>query len=301
MLETVGVRPGGKMCAALLSEMFLEADVVNAGVGIARGDGAADAWVAAFKGDFADVEADYAAKFGAEELVFPEGWDAVEFQGGAETLTGSRDSHAGKPFADGLEGGGGDDGGAVGDEVVWDAGRIVANHDGVAQECTEPFGCLNGVSRECECRDRGVAAVMWNCESNGCEAGFVRGANDMQRGDASRGDQAAIQRIDRPGTVELEAAGGAYGGGGDFYGIEGFDGMDLDAGQAGKYWFRFHDIILTESLGRDGTSIATRVKRASDHFGETVQNRHIACLTAQACQQKSVNIKVVQVYCVNAK
>jgi hypothetical protein len=86
-----------------LCETFLETDDVGAGVRIAGGNGAADAGVAAFKGDFADVETDYAAKFSAEELVFPEWWHAVELQSGAETQTGFGDGHAGKPLADGLE------------------------------------------------------------------------------------------------------------------------------------------------------------------------------------------------------
>jgi hypothetical protein len=88
-------------------------------------------------------------------------------------------------------------------------------------------------------------AVVWDGEGNGCEVGLVRGANQMQGGDAGGVDEATIQGIDGPGAVELEAAGGPDGGGGDFYGVEGFDGMDLDAGQAGNYWFRFHRIILT--------------------------------------------------------
>ena len=103
------------MRAALLSEMFLKTDGVGAGVRIARRNRAADAWIAAFKGDFADMETDYAAKFSAEELVFPEWWHAVEFQSGSETQTGFSDSHAGKPFADGLERGRGDDRWTVGD------------------------------------------------------------------------------------------------------------------------------------------------------------------------------------------
>src|ERR1700674_5403610 len=85
MLEAIGVGPGRKMGAALLGEMFLKVDGVGTGMRIARGNGAADAGVATFKGDFADVETDYAAKLGAEELVFPEWRDAVEFQSGAET------------------------------------------------------------------------------------------------------------------------------------------------------------------------------------------------------------------------
>ena len=77
MLEASGVGPGWKVRAALLSETFLKTDGVGAGVRIARRDGATDAGVAALKGDFADMETDYAAKFSAEELVFPEWWDAI--------------------------------------------------------------------------------------------------------------------------------------------------------------------------------------------------------------------------------
>lgn len=115
VLEAVGVGPGRKMRAALLNETLLKTDGVGAGVRIARGDRATDAWIAAFKGDFADLETDYAAKFSAEELVFPEWWHAVEFQSCSETQTGFVDRQAGEPFADGLERGCGDDGWPVGD------------------------------------------------------------------------------------------------------------------------------------------------------------------------------------------
>ena len=179
MLEAVGVRPGREMCAALLSETFLKTDGVGAGVGIARRDGATDAGVAALKGDFADMETNDAAKFSAEELVFPEWWDTLELQSRTETQTGVGDGYAGKPFADGFERGRGDDRGAVGDEIVGDAGWIVANHDGVTQEIAEPFSRGSGVSRECECRVRDVTAVVWNGESNACEVGPVRGADQM--------------------------------------------------------------------------------------------------------------------------
>jgi len=275
MLEALDVGPVRKIGAALLSETLLKTDGVGAGVGIARGDGAADAWVAAFKGDFADMEADYAAKFGAEELVFPEGRDSVEFQSCAETLTGFSESHAGKPFADGLERGRGDHRWTAGDEVVGDAGRIMANHDGVTQEFAEPFGCGGRVSRKSECRGRDIAAIIWNGEGNGCESGLVRSADQMKCGDAGCVDEAAIQGIDGPGAVELEAAGGAYGGGGDFDGVEGFDGVDLDAGQAGKYWFRFHDIILTERLRRNCELFVCGMRFAVDNFEYNCYFRNI--------------------------
>jgi len=246
MLEAVSVRPGRQMGAPLLREMFLKADDVGAGVRIACGDGAADARVAAFKSDFADVETDYAAKFSPEELVFPEWRHTIELQSGAETQTGFREGHAGEPFADGLKRRRGDYRWAVGDEIVGNTGGIVANHDGVAQIFGEPIGGGDGVIGERECGDRNVATVTWNGEGDAGEVRRIRGANQVQRCDAGSGNQSAVEGIDGPGAVELEAAGGAYWGGGNFYGVERFDGMDLDAGQARKYWLRFHAITLTE-------------------------------------------------------
>ena len=234
------------MGAPLLGKMFLKADDVGAGVRIAGGNWAADAWVTAFKGDFADVETDYAAKFSAEELVFPEWRHAVELQSGAETQAGFRDSHAWEPFADGLERRRGDYRWAVSDEIVGDAVGIVVNHDGVAQVFGEPFGGGGGVGGKHESCDGDVAAVAWNGKRDAGEVRSVGCANQVQRWDAGGRDQPAVEGIDGPGAVELEAAGGAYCGGGDFYGIKGFDGMDLDAGQAGKNCFRFHHIMLTE-------------------------------------------------------
>jgi hypothetical protein len=95
---------------------------------------------------------------------------------------------------------------------------------------------------------RNVAALIWNGKGNACEVRGVGGADQMQRGDAGGVDQAAIEGIDGPGAVELEATSGACCGRGDVHGVERFDGMDLDAGQVGKYWLGLHGIILTEWL-----------------------------------------------------
>ena len=54
----------------------------------------------------------------AEELVFPEGGHAINFEGGAEAEADFVEGEAGEPFANGLERSGGDDSGAVGDGVV---------------------------------------------------------------------------------------------------------------------------------------------------------------------------------------
>jgi len=53
--------------------MLLEPGENCAGVGIARGNRAPGARVAAFEGDFADGEADDAALVFTEETIFPEG------------------------------------------------------------------------------------------------------------------------------------------------------------------------------------------------------------------------------------
>ena len=75
----------GERDFALMGETFLKAVEGDAGEGIARGDGAAGAGIATFEMDFADGEADDAAFVFAEELVFPEGGDTVDFESGAES------------------------------------------------------------------------------------------------------------------------------------------------------------------------------------------------------------------------
>jgi hypothetical protein len=281
MLEAIGVGPGRKMSAALLSKVFLKADDVGAGVRIARGDGAADAWVAAFKGDFADVETDYAAKFSAEKLVFPEWRDAVDFQSRAETQAGLRDRHAGEPFADGPERRRGDYRWAVGDEIVGNAVGIVANHDGVAQVFGEPFGCRGSVSRECKCGDGDLTAVAWSGEGDVCEIGSIGGADQVECGFASAADEAAIQCGYSPGAVELEAAGGAYCGGGHLDGVEGFDGMDLDVGQSRDCWFRFH--AINSRFERFAASVIKRSEPRSLYYcGLGIKVQHDVGATSDA-------------------
>jgi len=79
VIETIDWGPGRERGFAELGEMFLEALKGFAGVGIARGDGAAGAGIAAFKVNFADGEPDGTALLGAEQSVFPERGDAVDF------------------------------------------------------------------------------------------------------------------------------------------------------------------------------------------------------------------------------
>src|SRR5215831_6209973 len=73
VLEAGARRPGGESGFAELAEMLLEPGENCAGVGIARGNRAPGARVAALEGDFADGEADDAALVFTEETIFPEG------------------------------------------------------------------------------------------------------------------------------------------------------------------------------------------------------------------------------------
>ena len=234
MIEARGGGPGRKLRVAQLAESFLKADGVGTGVRIARGNGAADTGVTAFEGDFADAEADDAANFGTEELVFPEGGDAIEFESAAEAQAGFGERHAREPGANGVERGGGDDGGAVGDGVVGDPGGIVAHHDGVLEILSEP---RRGGFRAAGKREGGggnIAAIGGHNEAHAAEVGRVGGANQVHGRRACCVDQAAVQGIQSPDTVKRKAASGADGRCLYFNRVERLDGMDLDAGEAGS-------------------------------------------------------------------
>jgi hypothetical protein len=241
MLEAVCVGPGWKLRVAKLGEAYLEADGIDAGVGMAYRDGAADAGVAAFDGHLAELEANDAAKLGADEAVFPESGDAVDLERGAETEAGFGDVEAGEPLADGVQRSCGNDGGAAGDEVIGDAVGVVTDHYGLIEKFAEPCGGCGGVAGECEGGVGDFAGIKGRAKSDAREIRGVGGANQVHTRGAGGADDASVEGAECPGAVELEAAGGADGGGGDFYGVEGFDGVDLDAGEAGM---RFHLSIL---------------------------------------------------------
>lgn len=85
VVESGGGRPWGEGGFAELREALLESVDGRAGVGIARGHWAAGAGVAAFKMNITNREADGAAFVHAEEAIFPEGRNAVNFECGAES------------------------------------------------------------------------------------------------------------------------------------------------------------------------------------------------------------------------
>lgn len=109
--------------------------------------------------NFADSEADDAAFVFAEELVFPEGGDAVDLQGGAETAAniferegGKAVRSGGKPIGYGLQRSGGNDGRTAGDGVVGKATFRISDDNLLLEENAEPFGGVFVVLREGEVR-----------------------------------------------------------------------------------------------------------------------------------------------------
>jgi hypothetical protein len=220
------------LCLAQLCEPLLKTYRISACVRISCGNRATDTGIAAFEGDFAEFETDDAAKLRGEELVFPEGRYAVEFECGPETQAGFGDGEGGEPVADGVERSGGDDGGAVGDEVIGNAGRIVADHYRLIEKFAEPCRGYGRFAWKCEGSVGDFAGIIGCAQSDAGEIGSVRGANQVHSGGTGGADNASVERTDGPGAVEFKPPGGADGCGLDFDGVEGFNGMDLDSGQA---------------------------------------------------------------------
>jgi len=216
----------------LLGETLLEAVERDAGEGIARGNGAAGAGIAALEMDFADLEADGAALVFGEEPVFPEGRHAINFQRGAEAEADFVEGEAREPFANGLERSGGDDGGAVGDGVVGKTAGGVADEDLLLEEDAEPFGGVFVALGERKRVHGNVAAVAGNRQSDTAQIGREGGADQVNGGSALAINPAAIHGIDRPGAVEREAAGRTDARLADDDGVERFDGMEAQIREA---------------------------------------------------------------------
>ena len=246
MVEAGAGGPRGERGFAEMSEAFLEAVERDAGEGIARGDGATRAGIAALEMDFADLEADDAALVFAEELVFPEGGHAFNFERGAEAQADFVQREAGKPFANGLERSRGDDRGAVGDGVVGKTAGRIADEDLLLEEHAEPFGGVIVAIGERE-RVRGNAtAVAGNGKRDISEIGSENGADQVNGGSALAIDPAAIHGIERPGAVERQAAGRTDARFADGDGVERFDGMEAQIRQARSYVLGGHEKSLAE-------------------------------------------------------
>jgi len=238
VVEAAEGGPGGEGGFAKLREALLEAVEDFAGMGIARGDGAAGARIAAFKTDFADGEANGAALVGAEEMIFPEGGNAVDFERGAETKAEVVDGEAGEaagigsePGGNSLQGSGGDDGGSVGEGVVGEAVFGITDDDLLLKEHAEPFGGFFVGFRKSKGACGNTATIAGDGESDGAEVGGVGGANDMNDGSALTVDPLAIDGVEGPGAIVDESTGGGDAGLEDFDRVEGFDGMEANVGK----------------------------------------------------------------------
>ena len=247
MVEAVAGGPRGQGGLAELSEKFLEAFEDFAGAGIARGNGAAGTGMAAFEIHLADFEADDAAFFFAKELIFPEGRDAIDFECGAETLADFIHTNAGKapgcwrkPPGDCMQRGGGNDGGAAGDGFIGEAVFGVAHDDLLLEEDAEPFGGVIVSLGEGEGARGNFAAVAGNRERDAVEVRRIAGADEMDGGGTLPVDPFAVDGIERPGAIKLEATGGGNAGFGDGDRIKRLDGMETDVCEDGSRFRRGH-------------------------------------------------------------
>jgi len=207
MVEAGERRPRGERGFAQLGEALLEAAECDASEGIARRDGAAGAGIAALELGFADLEAYDAALIFAEELVFPEGGDAIDFERGAEAEADFLECEAGEPFAYGLQRSRRDDGGPVGDGIVGKTAERIADEDLLLEEHAEPFGGVIVAFGKREGMRGNAASVAGNGKCDAVQIGREDGADEVNGGSALAIDPASIQGIERPGTVERKAAG----------------------------------------------------------------------------------------------
>ena len=246
VVKALARRPGRQSGLALLSELLLECGNRLAGAGIARRHGTTGAGVAAFEMDVTDGEAHDAAFVFAEQLIFPEGGYALDFQGGAEALADTFYTQ-GEPTGNGFEGRSGDDGGSVGDGIVGETSFGVADDDLLFKEDAEPFGGVFVFGGEGKGTRRDFAAIARNGKGDRGKIRGVTGANQVDRRGAFAIDPFAIDGIEGPGTIEREATGrgDARFGYGD--GIERFDGVEADVGERGG---RGHAESLADGWGK---------------------------------------------------
>ena len=260
-------RPGGESRFAEMGEMFLKAGENLAGAGIARGNRAAGARVATLEGDFANGEADNAAFVFTKKAIFPEGGQRfaagsaglvdIDFKSGAKALASFLERYAreplgtrGKPFADSAERGGRDDGGAVGDGVVRETVRGMANDDLLLEDDAEPFGGVFVGLGEDESARGDTAAITGNGKSDGAKVRGVVGANEMDGGSALAIHPLAVGGVESPGAVESESTGGADASLADGNGIEGLDGVETNKRKGRNTDLVRHEKSVSKTVAR---------------------------------------------------
>ncbi len=152
----------------------------------------------------------------------------------------------GKPVSYGLEGGGGDDGGAVGDGVVGETSFGIADDDLLLEEDGEPLGGVFVIGGEGEGACGNVAAIVGDGEGDGGKVGGISGADEMDRRSALAVDPFAVDSIEGPGAIKGEATRRGDAGFGDVDRIKRFDWMKANVGESGSDG---HGEILAEEKG----------------------------------------------------
>jgi len=267
-----------------LGEALLEAFEDFAGLGIARRDGATSAGIAALEIYFTDFETDYAAFVFAEELVFPEGGDATYFQSGAKALAGFINGdtrktlrRGSKPPRNGLERGGGNDGGAAGHGIVGETVFGIADEDLLLEVDAEPFGSVIVIAGKTEGAGGDFAAIAGDGEGDFAEVGGIAGADEVDGWRALAIDPFAVDGIEGPGTIEDQAAGGADAGFVHGNWVERFDGVEADVDEVRGNLRRGHGESLaeegSEKEGKGSTRRARRPQSSLRRRGEEPKRR----------------------------
>jgi hypothetical protein len=237
VIEANGGRPRRQLRMAQVNEAFLETTVGDAGLRFPRGNWTARARVAALKGNITDLESHDIALAIGEELIFPE-WrqgfgrarrrGSIDFERGAETPARFVERHAGKPTANSLERGCGNNGWSGGEAVVWKSFARVADLNRLLEVHAEPFRGTCGVAGKGEAHSRDAAPVSGNREGHGTDVRRIRRADKVHSGGALGIDPAAVDGVKSPHTVKFEAAIGPDAGFVHGDRIERFDGMQTN-------------------------------------------------------------------------
>jgi hypothetical protein len=249
VIEANGGRPRRQLRVAQVDEAFLEATVRDAGLRFARGNWTARARVTALEGHITDLEPHHIALALGEEPIFPEwrqgfgrarGAACIDFERGAETPARFVERHAGKPAANSLERGCGNNCWSGGQAVVWKSFARVADLNGLLEVHAEPFRGAFGVAGKGEALSRDAAPVSGNREGHGIDVRRICRADEVHSGGALAIDPAAVDGVKSPDAIKFEAAIGPNAGFVHGDRIERFDGMQTYIREARRCFLRVH-------------------------------------------------------------
>jgi hypothetical protein len=240
MVESLARCPGGQAGLAVVGKGSLEVRGGVAREGVTGGYDAALARVDAIKHDIANDKAD-GGTIVAEQLVFPEGGHAIDFQVGAKALTGICEGQVWIPGGDGLQGGSADQGWPRRLGVIREAvDRILLQGDRLVKIAAHP----------------GFEGGGWAMEVKGCvihlplqSAGEVAtigriGSPQSLNGRRALGVDDALLRVNQGiGAIAPQSSAGQHHGLGHRDPIQRLNGKQIDAGkisthgQSGKWEF----------------------------------------------------------------